>query len=136
MKKRRSTQLPPPKKKNRVSSFLAHYLMNEQRFVQASERMLLPFLYQVQKGVVTYNQSNYNPIKKTLDCTSDGWGMSLFTRVMSNRIPKTIINIKPEEKKPYLFCLESSIKILGLSRITRNRPKKPGVRKNTDMCDI
>jgi hypothetical protein len=71
--------------------------MKEQRFAQASVRMLLPFLYQVQKGVVTYDQSMYNPFKKTLDCTSDGWGLSLFTRVMSNRILKTIINIKPEE---------------------------------------
>jgi len=59
-------------KKNQVSSFLAHYLMNEQRFGQASVRVHLPFLYQVQKGVVIQVQSNYNPIKKTLDCTSDG----------------------------------------------------------------
>jgi len=56
--------------------------------------------------------------------------------VTSNRVPKTITNIKPEVKNAYLFLLESSIKILGLSRITRNRPKRPGVRKNTDMCDI
>jgi hypothetical protein len=79
--------------------------MNEQRFGQASVRVHLPFLYQVLKGVMTHGQSNYNPIKKTLDCTSDGYCLSLFTRVKSNRVPKTITNIKPEEKKKCLFIL-------------------------------
>jgi len=49
--------------------------------------------------------------------------------------PKQLKISSQREKNAYLFCLESSIKILGLSRITRNNPKRPGVRKNTDMCD-